>query len=386
MATNEQPNDGNPATGTSRGEDARGSIYPALEAFATAQRTLAALDFSAFFEAQRALSQFTATASSIARAHEAIARGFGQSVDFAALIPAHHALADSAAMKDVVSAQAQWVEALTRAIDVSALGRINETLLSIGHLSPVIEANLSIFQSLQTRLSTAADFFQTFPIQPATFGPSLLVALRRWIPANLRDVDDLDRVAAIALDEGVPLTWIPRPAIVMELLDVASAGERLAILQARREEILEDCDAALAVVPHEWSRQCREATMALRMDLHGPAQSHAANIIDSLVLSLLGKDGRRLACEDAEQHLDDVPLQLAAENLSLRPLLRAFTHWWPSSGIEPPDHFARHATAHGVGHPAVFRPTTALVAVMLAVSLTVQYSPETDDSHASASG
>jgi len=148
----------------------------------------------------------------------------------------------------------------------------------------------------------------------------------------------------------------------------------------------EDCDAALAAVPHEWSRQCREATMALRMDLHGPAQSHAANIIDSLVLSLLGKDGRRLACEDAEQHLDDVPLQLAAENLSLRPLLRAFTHWWPSSGIEPPDHFARHATAHGVGHPAVFRPTTALVAVMLAVSLTVQYSPETGDSHASASG
>ncbi len=161
---------------------------------------------------------------------------------------------------------------------------------------------------------------------------------------------------------------------------------RLGVLRENREEILEDCDASLAAVPHEWSRHCREATMALRMDLHGPAQSHAANIIDSLVLSLLGKDGRRLACEDAEQHLDDVPLQLAAENLSLRPLLRAFTHWWPSSGIEPPDHFARHATAHGVGHPAVFRPTTALVAVMLAVSLTVQYSPETGDSHASASG
>ena len=73
-------------------------------------------------------------------------------------------------------------------------------------------------------------------------------------------------------------------------------------------------------------------------------------------------------------NLDELPLQLAAENLTLRPLFRAFTAWWPESGESPPDFFARHATAHAVGHVGVFSPISALTAVMLATSLTVQYS------------
>jgi hypothetical protein len=64
----------------------------------------------------------------------------------------------------------------------------------------------------------------------------------------------------------------------------------------------------------------------------------------------MGRNGREYAKKRAEEGLDDLPLQLAAESLTLRPLFRAFTTWWPTSGDAPPDHFARHATAHAIGH------------------------------------
>ena len=69
-------------------------------------------------------------------------------------------------------------------------------------------------------------------------------------------------------------------------------------------------------------------------------------------------------------------------------MFRAFTTWFPNTGIDPPDYFARHATSHAVGHAGVFAPISALVAVMLATSLTVQYAldePRTDATDSNSS-
>ena len=124
-----------------------------------------------------------------------------------------------------------------------------------------------------------------------------------------------------------------------------------------------------------WRAECREAVDALRAGFRGPAQSHASNIIDSIVLDLHGRDGRQHAKAKARETFEDTSLQLAAENLSLRPLFLAFVPWFPHSGEPPPEHFTRHATAHAVGRGGVFNSTSALVAVMLATSLTMQYAP-----------
>lgn len=138
--------------------------------------------------------------------------------------------------------------------------------------------------------------------------------------------------------------------------------------------MLDDCEALLAEYEHECAAQCLQAIRALRAGFGPPAQSHAANIIDSIVLRLLGQNGRAEASQRAQEDFDEFPLQLAAENLTLRPLFRAFTKWWPSSKVPPPTFFARHPTAHAVGYTNVFADTSALVAVMLATSLTVQFS------------
>ena len=119
--------------------------------------------------------------------------------------------------------------------------------------------------------------------------------------------------------------------------------------------------------------ECRSAITTLRCGHFGPAQSHASNIVDSIVQTFATERPRALAVERARHDFDEVSFRQMAYYLTLRPLDRAFVEWWPNSADPLPDHFARHPTAHAVGHSGLFAPLNALVAVMLAVSLTVQF-------------
>ena len=197
----------------------------------------------------------------------------------------------------------------------------------------------------------------------------------RWIPSNLHGVGRLDVVFAIALDEGIPLSWIPCPATVASLVEADGPQERVLTLTEHRDEILDHCDAILAPISHEWVTECRDAIRALREGHYGSAQSHASNIIDSIVLALAEDRARDAAVELARREIDDVPYRSVAKILTLRPLARAFTPWWPSTGAPPPAHFSRHATSHAVGRAGVFKPEYALTAIMLATSLIVQFEP-----------
>lgn len=175
------------------------------------------------------------------------------------------------------------------------------------------------------------------------------------------------------LEEGIALSWVPRPDIVEALLDADGFGQRLEILMARRDDILDDCRLLLAGVDSGVGQQCRAAVDAMAAGHDPPAQSHASNIIDSIVLQLLGRDGRSEAKTQARVELAQLPLRLVCENLALRPLFRAFATWHPTGFDPPPDHFSRHATAHAVGRNGVFESAHALVAVMIATSLVRQF-------------
>ena len=297
-------------------------------------------------------------------------------MDFSGLTDALKVINEASSVTSSAAAQQRWADALAKSIHFPAL---EDALASSAALAVFTKSNQALLDSIKDQSDLLARITQGIELKlPTVDFSSLLEALDRWIPANLRRVDDLDAVAAISLDEGIPLSWVPRTEIVNDLLEARRAEDRQAILDKRRDDILDDCELALAALTGEWADQCRSAISAMRLELHGPAQSHAANIIDSVVLALHGNFGRDHAKERATAGFDDLPLQLAAENLTLRPLFRAFTSWWPNSGVTPPDHFARHPTAHAVGHDGVFAPRSALVAVMLAASLVVQYSPPED--------
>lgn len=351
---------------------------PSLDAFAAIQRSLASIDFSAIQAAQRTFEQAGAF-KRIIEAQEAIAKNFARSIDFSRIAATHKAIVDTGVATQAMVAQKQWAEALANSVDFSAL---NRAVSSSAALDEWARTSTAFNESLRKQTELFARIAEgiTFKLPTIDFS-GLLAALDRWLPVNLRDVVALDVVATVALDEGIPLSWVPRTEIVVLLIDADGPAARVGILTDRREDILDDCEQALAPIAHEWAVQCHSAIAAMRGNLDGPAQSHASNIIDSIVLGLHGKNGREHAKTQAREDFDELPLQLAAENLSLRPLFRAFTTWFPHTGIDPPDHFARHATSHAVGHAGVFAPISALVAVMLATSLTVQYArdePTTD--------
>ena len=47
--------------------------------------------------------------------------------------------------------------------------------------------------------------------------------LDRWIPSNLHNLQGLGAVFSVALDEGIPFSWIPRPVTVAALVEAEGA-------------------------------------------------------------------------------------------------------------------------------------------------------------------
>ena len=357
------------ATDDGRAEKARASSPSGLSAFASIQRSLASIDFSAIQAAQRTLGG--QELAKLAETQQTIANSFANSIDFGAVADAQNAIAR--AVLPAEEARLRWAEALSKSIDLPSVADALQQ-------STGLESFLRESAGFQELLKQQTELFARISEQLAASLPKIdtsriRAALERWIPTNLKEVGRLDEVATISVEEGIPLSWVPRGEIVVALLEASDSEGRRAILVERQADILDDCIEALLTTEHEWASECREAVNAIRAGFYGPAQSHGSNIIDSIVLGLHGKHGRQHAKDQASETFEEMPLQLAAENLSLRPLFLAFARWFPDSGDPPPDHFARHATAHAVGHAGVFDPSSALIAVMLATSLTVQYAP-----------
>lgn len=351
----------------------RGDANPSLNLFASVQRMLASIDSSAIQAAQRAI-EGADTFKKIVEAQDAIATNFVRSLDFSRIAATHKAIADTGTTAQAIEAQKQWAAALAESIDFSALERAVESSAALDQWA---RTSAAYSQSFREQTEFLARIAGDIPFKLPTIDTAkLIAALDRWIPANLRGVAALEVVAKVAFEEGLPLSWVPRTELVLLLIEADGPDARVGILTEHRDDILDDCENALDAVESEWAVQCRSAVAAMRGGHDRPAQSHASNIIDS-ILRGLDEKGRQHARRGGELDLDELPLQLAAENLTIRPLFRALTPWYPNSGIRPPDYFSRHTTSHAAGHPGVFTSTAALLAVMLATSLVVQYAPST---------
>jgi hypothetical protein len=194
---------------------------------------------------------------------------------------------------------------------------------------------------------------------------------RTALPTNLRDVEDLEAVAAITLEEGIPLAWVPNAALIDELLACPSAEARMNFLDERRDVVLDDCTEVLDGITDPWATAARQAIDAMRGGYSAPAQSHAANLIDSIVLAIAGD--RAKVMKHAHADVMRMPFLQAGQALVLRPLARALTRWYVTDATPPPDFFARHVVCHGVGRDGVFSERNALIGVMLATSLVVEF-------------
>jgi hypothetical protein len=219
---------------------------------------------------------------------------------------------------------------------------------------------------------------------------SILVPIWEWrnqlLPSNLveLDPDELKAAAAVSLDDGIPVAWVPSVRIVRRLLDAADRSERMAVLLEHAQVILDECEAAMVEVGGSWSERCREAIGAYRAGFIGPAQSHAANLV---VLRVFAPDpstpesgparhltkARKAAKNGGRGEIDDVSILEVSDNLTLRPVVHALAQWFPGDTDQFPELFSRHVTAHAIGEDQATGPEKALVAVMLATSILCEF-------------
>lgn len=114
-------------------------------------------------------------------------------------------------------------------------------------------------------------------------------ALKRSYPANWRDLEakELDRAVALMLETGLNLAWVPRPAVLRELLAADSDAARTQVIDAHAPEIIADIEAALAGVESSGLcptvEACEEAIATYGAGHPKPALAYASTALTDLV-------------------------------------------------------------------------------------------------------
>lgn len=295
----------------------------------------------------------------------------------------------------------EQVRAMNRQLDESLQPVFDIQWRFAESLQPIFEFQRRMVQKIEETLNRsdvrllAAKLSKAIRQVPAFYEDFLKI-----IPANLHGIDSIEDIAAITRDEGVPLVWIPRKEIVQLLTQAPDSATRQQILIDQRDSILDDCIAALdestsilegcdsdlGALCVEWADQTREAVNTLVAGFPSPAQSHATNIIDSILQRLsdwsdVTKPEFRRIHVEGDINDESRTIHTLGHYLSLQPLSKAYVRWFTRWKIPPPEHFARNVTAHAVGHPNVFNENFALIAVMLATSLTRQLSNDVAKIH-----
>ncbi len=210
----------------------------------------------------------------------------------------------------------------------------------------------------------------------------LLAEYQHLMPTNLRGRPALVVAMRDPESSGVPIAWVVPPDLAIALVyDCADEPAQVALLMEEQERILSYCRGALAQLDFVAAAETRASIEALVDGHFGPAQSHAANIIDSVLLGvgapLKPAEARRQVLARAELTSDPTePARAYVDSIVLRPLANAYIRWFPGGDEPAPPRFARHVTAHGAHIEDVFRSEHALVAVLLACSLCIHYRNE----------
>jgi hypothetical protein len=204
-----------------------------------------------------------------------------------------------------------------------------------------------------------------------------------WFPRNWEQAPDLDIDAAIGIivDEGIPLVWVPRAAIVAELVAAADADARDEVLLSSRDEIAEDCLAVLGEITapdlKPLAELAAEAVTALRDGHRSSAQALAGNVFDTLLrdatrrgVIFTGPPVGYFKYDKVRKQItpvsDDTVIRRFRADCVLSASLPALQPYDPSD--PPPARFIRHATAHCV-RPEQYTPVNAVVAAMLMTSM-----------------
>jgi len=278
---------------------------------------------------------------------------------------------------EAIQLQQQITENLVNSLD--GFEQVQKQLLGITEPPGMIDLQQQFAESIAKNLGPHLEVFRDF----ARLAVPPLIKLNiptDWYPSNWGEVPDIGSVVGITLDEGVPLVWVPRAAIVAELVAAPDADARDGLLISLLDEIAEDCTAVLSEITAPELRPLGEiavdAVAALRCG-HGPsAQALAGNVFDTLLrdatrrgVIFAGPPAGYFKYDKVRKKITPVSEQIAVGRFRtacvLSAALPALENYDPADPV--PARFVRHATAHSA-RPEQYTPVNAIVAVMLMVS------------------
>jgi hypothetical protein len=207
-------------------------------------------------------------------------------------------------------------------------------------------------------------------------------ALVGYYPPNWWSVAQLDDDAAMTImQEGIPLAWVPRAAVVADLIAAPDPAARDAILVAKAPEVVADCRRCLAEVVdgdlQDLAALTGDALRALEQASPTAAQALAANVFDTLLRDMRHR-GTLFSGSPRwfkYRHVTGGITPVSEETLVgvyratcvLTPVLKALAEF--NVETDPaPGRFTRHATAHRAGS-IQYTPANAVIAIMLTTSL-----------------
>jgi hypothetical protein len=229
-------------------------------------------------------------------------------------------------------------------------------------------------------------------ISPAVFGSatkifelqreqweSLFSGLRSladtFFPPNWKGVDtpDIEAIEAILLDEGIPLAWVPNPAILQALFDAPDEAARRRIIGRRWRGIVSDCEGILnEVMDQDLLRHqsfAMDVVQALRDGHVSAAQALAANLLDSILRCNFEKNSfKRVTTNKKGGDRFDIDDYRGRTAFTLAPIWRAYAEYWENQGDPIPRVFGRHPSAHAVSRTQYSR-VNAVIGLMLVTSL-----------------
>jgi hypothetical protein len=190
---------------------------------------------------------------------------------------------------------------------------------------------------------------------------------------------EFDEAGKVALDDGIPLAYIPPAAIVTRILAAQSPADRRQVLVDETPAITEACrvivtDAKITAAFPEYTPLAQAAVRALAEGHYQGAQALAVNVAESFVREWIAEKYHKvkkhvLEADPAKADPNEpwIPSRLRLEMMIL-PLLKFFDDWSPKSRKSAPTDLSRHLTAHQAT-AAHYTPINAVVAVMLMTSL-----------------
>lgn len=230
-------------------------------------------------------------------------------------------------------------------------------------VTPHIEALTLQLPRLVPHLTVAADFAR---IWRETW--------ERVQPDNWKALTTEEVSAAFGVMEGTGLclVWTPREEIVRQLI-AEPPPDAFAVVESRRQDILDDLERCLADVDHaeiaEERIAAEEAVQADRAGFHRAAQALCASVLTSVIHGALGEKETGAAHKEfADQH----PREAGISQMRLRAIFivgeMALRGYDPVKDRPPHGRFNRHTTVHRITGKQ-FTRRNSLSALMLVVPL-----------------